>query len=198
MFTIRNPETGALAALSRDVRDTHPDWVHAQLGTSDESTLQRFLDNCSIAEFLEGGEDAAGLFIAHADKVAVATALCNALPGGFVYDWRMCWRESPADAERAGRDDPDEHCTEGGDDLAAIPDTASDARADAQDYHATVMASIARSKALEAEAAEAFRALAFERGAALVADAAGEEERFGDAPSYGQVKALLATYGLEV
>jgi len=33
------------AAVSRDVRDVHPAWVHEQLGTDSESALQAYLDN---------------------------------------------------------------------------------------------------------------------------------------------------------
>ena len=61
---IRNFETDEIAALDRDVRTNHPAWVHAQLGTTSESELQLFLDNCMLDEFIHAAnrEDAAGVF----------------------------------------------------------------------------------------------------------------------------------------
>lgn len=42
--TIRNLTTGETLTLSRDVRHTHPAWVHDQMGTESEAELQAALD----------------------------------------------------------------------------------------------------------------------------------------------------------
>jgi len=64
-LSIRNHNNGDVSKLVRDVTHAHPDWVHAQLGTSSESELQHFLDACDEAEFAKhmGFIDVAGVFM---------------------------------------------------------------------------------------------------------------------------------------
>jgi len=69
MLNIRNFQTGEIEALSRDVSDTHSEWVHDQLGTESESELQGFLDQCSLAEYADNPDNAdnCGVFMTAAD-----------------------------------------------------------------------------------------------------------------------------------
>lgn len=49
--TITNQQTGEKATIQRDVRATHPAWVHKQLGTNSEAELQQFLDDYNVNDF---------------------------------------------------------------------------------------------------------------------------------------------------
>jgi len=70
---IKNLETGEIIIISRDVRATHPAWVHEQMGTESESELQAALDCVSTSDFYSDGEreskgfDAGGLLVEYDD-----------------------------------------------------------------------------------------------------------------------------------
>jgi len=65
MLRIRNNQTGEVESISRDVRHTHSDWVHAQCGTESESELQDMLSQMSLSEFAANpdSEDSCGIFM---------------------------------------------------------------------------------------------------------------------------------------
>ena len=69
MLKIRNQQTGEVETISRDVRDTHSEWVHAQCGTENESELQDMISQMSLAEFAANpdSEDVCGIFMSSAD-----------------------------------------------------------------------------------------------------------------------------------
>lgn len=58
---IRNRETNETIILSRDVRTTHPDWVHAQCETASEADLQEMLSQIGEDEYVGAGEDSCGI-----------------------------------------------------------------------------------------------------------------------------------------
>lgn len=58
---IRNHQTGEIIILSRDVRTTHPDWVHSQCETESEAELQRVIDQIDESEYAGAGEDSCGI-----------------------------------------------------------------------------------------------------------------------------------------
>ncbi len=49
--TIHNHRTGEVEPLIRDVGHDHPQWIHDQLNTNNESELQRFLDCMNVEDF---------------------------------------------------------------------------------------------------------------------------------------------------
>lgn len=61
---IRNRKTNETITLSRDVRDTHPAWVHAQCETESEAELQQFIDQVNEDDYAGRGEDACGISLA--------------------------------------------------------------------------------------------------------------------------------------
>lgn len=61
---IRNTRTNEVIALSRNMRDVHPEWVHAQCGTQNEVELQHFLDQVYEDDYAENGEDSCGISLA--------------------------------------------------------------------------------------------------------------------------------------
>lgn len=66
-LTIRSlSDQDLTSCLVREVTHTHPAWVHAQLGTEDESELQSYLDCLEIRPYLErpGCPDAEGIYYA--------------------------------------------------------------------------------------------------------------------------------------
>ncbi|ODT97419.1 MAG: hypothetical protein ABS82_00235 [Rhodanobacter sp. SCN 67-45] len=60
-LTIRNAATGEIVELVRDVRHTHPGWVHAQCETESESELQAMLDQVSVDDYVAHGRDECGI-----------------------------------------------------------------------------------------------------------------------------------------
>ena len=63
---IKNLETGEILNVSRDVRDSHPEWVHEQMGTSNEVELQNVLSQMNVNDWYDDdghhlGHDELGL-----------------------------------------------------------------------------------------------------------------------------------------
>lgn len=73
LIQITNLETGEQVTIARDVTSTHPQWVHDQLGTSNETELQRLLDNLNVEDWYGSddshlGDDEYGLAMYRGDK----------------------------------------------------------------------------------------------------------------------------------
>ncbi len=60
-YRIRNHATDETEILSRDVRHTHSEWVHEQMGTETESELQDALSQYRAADMRGKGPDASGV-----------------------------------------------------------------------------------------------------------------------------------------
>lgn len=65
-ITITNLKTGETILVDRSVTTEHPEWVHQQLGTQNESNLQRALDGYNVSEWYDSsgkylGADVCGL-----------------------------------------------------------------------------------------------------------------------------------------
>lgn len=66
--TITNDATGKTTTLRRSVTHSHPQWVHAQLGTDSETELQGFLDAVNPANWYDNdgahqGDDESGVSV---------------------------------------------------------------------------------------------------------------------------------------
>lgn len=62
---ITNAKTGEKTTIARDVRTSHPAWVHEQCGTTSEAELQAYLDGLNVQMWYRDGKhlgpDAFGL-----------------------------------------------------------------------------------------------------------------------------------------